>query len=170
MMKNLIICCFLLIASIAKVASQTYTSGVYNRVDSISIYDPETNLTESKIVKVNAIYLDASNCESLPAKFIAQDCSADEVLIKQLTEIEFRCNGMFQRNWEGEWNILSFNLVVYKDKHPPMTVFNQGSEFSDKTMRLLSTMKSWEHLKFARIILEHPQKGSVIAGFSLLVN
>lgn len=169
-MKAILVCCIFLIGSMNQGICQNFKSGVYDRIDSITVTDLETGLTESKIVKVNAIYLDASNCESLPAKFIAQDCSADEVLIKQLTEIEFRCNGMFQRNWEGEWNILSFNLVVYKDKHPPMTVFNQGSEFSKKTMRLLSTMKSGEHLKFARIILDHPQKGRVIAGFSLLVN
>jgi len=168
-MKAILVCCILLIGSMNQGMSQNFKSGVYDRIDTMTVTDLETGLTDSSVAKVIYIYLDAANCDSLPLKFKAQDCSADIAQVRQLTVIEFRCNGIYQRAWEGEWNIESFNLIIYKAKQAPRMIHNMGSEFTDKTRKLLSNIKSGEKLKFNRIKIKHPLKGQVIAGFSLLV-
>ncbi|MFZ1298143.1 MAG: hypothetical protein WAT16_08880, partial [Saprospiraceae bacterium] len=60
-------------------------------------------------------------------------------------------------------------LVIYKVKQPPRTIHNMGFDFTDKTRKLIANIKSGEKLKFDRIIINHPLKGQVIAGFSLHV-
>lgn len=168
-MKAILVCCILLISGMNKSISQNFITGVYDRIDTTTVTDLETGLTDSSISKVIGLFLDAANCDSLPIKFKAQDCSAEEAQVRLLKAIEFRCNGILQRAWEGEWNIESFNLVIYKAKQPPRTIHNMGFEFTDKARKLIANIKSGEKLKFDRIIINHPLKGQVIAGFSLHV-
>lgn len=153
-----------------KSTSQKYETGVYERIDTIITLDLETNIEEIKIVKSMNVYIDADNCESLPKKFIAKICKAKVEQVKELSSLEFRCNGRFQRVWEGEWEIKSFNLVISKANQAPRTIDNLGSKFTKETQKVFAEMNSGELIAFEQITLVHRQKGlSKTAEFSLQI-
>lgn len=168
-MKTSSLLFILLILIINKSTSQKYETGVYERIDTIVIFDPETNIEEIKIVKSMNVYIDADNCESLPKTFIAKTNKAKVAEIKELSDIEIRCNGKFQREWKGEWEIHSFNLVIYEAKQTPRTIANLGSYFTNETQMVLAEINSGELITFEQITLVHPQKGQATAGFSLQI-
>ncbi|MDQ3142141.1 MAG: hypothetical protein M3Q56_07835 [Bacteroidota bacterium] len=155
----------LLILIITKSISQKYETGVYGRIDTIVTLDLDTNIEEVKIVKSMNVYIDADNCETLPKEFSAKTTKAEVAQVKELTDIEFRCNGEFQREWEIE----SFNLVINKMKNAPRTITNLGSNFTLETKKVLSEMNSGELIAFEQITLLHPKKGLATVGFSLQI-
>ncbi len=149
--------------------SQNYNTGIYERIDSIITLDMETNITDTQIVPVISIFIDAENCDSLPLHFIAKTCGGDVAQLKKLSTIEFRCNGKFQRYWEDEWDIKAFNLKPTKRNQPIQSIINQGSEFGQELKEVLANLKSGENIVFENIILVHPKKGTVAAEFLMQV-
>lgn len=158
-----------LILSGAKGASQKMETGVYERIDTIITFDPQTQIEEIRIVKVNAVYMDAEFCEPLPKVFVAKRAEADLEQVKELSAIEFRCSGLYQREWAGEWKIQSFDLVIYKSNQATQTIANWGSDFTEETRKGLAGLDSGDLVSFERVILVHPQKGLMTGGCSLLV-
>ena len=86
-------------------SSQKYKTDIYERIDTIITLDMETNIADTQIVKYTDVFIDAENCDSMSEHFIAKTCVTNKFRVKKLTALEFRCNGMFQREWEGEWEI-----------------------------------------------------------------
>lgn len=150
-------------------SSQKYKTDIYERIDTIITLDMETNIADTQIVKYTDVFIDAENCDSMSGHFIAKTCVTNKSRVKKLTALEFRCNGMFQREWEGEWAIQAFNIKSRNKKQTSQATINQGSEFSPKVKEILSKVKSGDQIVFENIILEHPIKGKVTAEFLMQV-
>lgn len=99
--------------------SQNYKTGISDRIDTITTFDPETKIEEIMVIKYSFVYLDADNCESLPKSFTAKANAIKFDLAKEISLLEFRCNGKFQAKGKGRWEIKSFNLVVYNANQSP---------------------------------------------------
>ncbi|MBK9722704.1 MAG: hypothetical protein IPO78_13995 [Saprospiraceae bacterium] len=168
-MKTSSLLFILLILTTNLCTSQKYETGFNAGIDTIVTFDLETNIEVIKIVKYLNVFIDADNCESLPKKFIAKISMAAVAQVTELSAIEFRCNGKFQREWEGEWEIQSFNLVINKSKQAPRTIANLGSQFTEETKKVLAEISSGEIISFEQITLVHPQKGRTTAGFSFRI-
>lgn len=164
---SLLLFCVLL--NVAKGSSQKIQTGVYERIDTIVTFDPQTLWEEIRIVKVNAVYMDAEFCEPIPDAFMAKRGQVDLSMARELNEMEFRCSGMFQREWAGEWEIQSFNLVLYKANQPHGTWANWGAEFTEEARKGLSGLAAGDLLSFEQVILVHPKEGLKTGGCSLLV-
>ncbi len=169
MKLSLIILVHLVILINVECSSQQYKTGIYDRIDSIVTLDMETNITDTQIVNYTDVFIDADNCESLPQHFIAKPCVTNKVRVKKLTALEFRCNGMFQREWEGEWTIHAFSIKSMSKKQTNQATINQGPEFSPDAKEIVSKLKSGDQLVFENILLEHPIKGKVTAEFIMEV-
>lgn len=108
-------------------------------------------------------------CDSPAKLFIANESSATVSQIRELSSLEFRCNGQYQREWENEWKIVSFQMVLFKAKRSTKTLTNPGSQFTTENLNFLAELKPGDKIAFEKIILQHPQKGEATAGFSLRV-
>jgi hypothetical protein len=159
----------LLIFIVNKNISQNYETGIYERIDTVVIFDPATNIEEIKIVKSLNVYIDVDNCESIPKKFVAKTSNVKVAQVKELSAIALRCSGKFQGNWNSEWTIQSFNMVIYRAKQAPRTIANWGSDFTPETRRALEEIKSGELIAFEQVVLVHKQKGLFTTGFSLQI-
>lgn len=168
-MKTCMLLGILWIMGMSDSASQAFDARVYERIDTIITFDPQTLIEEIRIVKVNAVYMDTEFCEPLPKSFIAKRAKADLEQVKKLSAIEFRCSGMYQREWAEEWKIQSFDLVIYKLNQATKTISNWGSDFSEETRKGLAGLDSGDLVSFEQVILVHPQKGLITGGCSLLV-
>lgn len=149
--------------------SQQSNTDIYDRRDSVVTLDMEKNITDTKIIKYTVVFIDAENCNSLPLHFIAKTCRADVAQLKKLSAIEFRCNGIFQRYWEDEWDIKAFNLRTTKKNQSIQSIINQSSEFGQEIKEVLVNLKSGENIVFENIILVHPKRGTAAAEFSMQV-
>jgi hypothetical protein len=166
----------LLIFIVNKNISQQYQTSIFERFDTIVIFDPETLVEEVRYVSSMNAIIEAGHCESLPKKFMAKTGRASIDEIKKLSAIELRCDGTVEMFWNVQsnkfdkvWEVQSFNLVVYKANQPPRTIVNWGSDFTPETKKALEEMKSGELITFEQIVLVHKQRGLFTAGFSLQI-
>jgi len=149
--------------------SQNYETGINDRIDTLITFDPATNIEEIKVMKYSYMYLNAENCESLPKNLIGKTSVIKFALLKEISFLEFRCNGKFQAKAAGGWEVKSFNLVVNNTNQAPLKIANLGSELSAEAQKMLSELKSAERIAFEQITLAHPQKGETSAEFSLQI-
>ncbi len=146
---------------------QMCKTGLYERIDTIVIFDPETHVEVTRIEKAMSVYFDANQCDSLPDKMIAKTTPAKLSEVSNLASLEFRCGGLYQRPWEEEWKIESFKLVKYRANKRGQSILNVGSEFSKETKEFLRKLNSKDILGFVEIKLVHVQKGRASGEFKL---
>ncbi|MBK9107583.1 MAG: hypothetical protein IPM92_04165 [Saprospiraceae bacterium] len=149
--------------------SQNLLTSVAERIDTIVVYDTETKIEEIKILHITFAQLDADFCDSFHQNFKATSSYLSVTQARNLSTIDLNCNGLLQKQWDGDWEIKSFELILKKPNQVQRKITNKGWNFNEETKMLLTEVNQGDILAFEQIQLAHPKKGHASLRFMMEV-
>ncbi len=161
---------FIVLLFTQKSVAQTFETGVYDRIDTIIIFDPETHIEQIEISKIASLYIDASQCDSLPKVFKAKGVNISKAISKELSALEFRCRGLAQLDWKGDLEVESFKILFYRRNKVTRVLFNKGAFFTEEVRKEIGKMSSGNRIVLKQILLAKQQKPISTGEFTLNIH
>lgn len=168
-MKALVLLFGFMISSWHQGGAQNLTTSTAERIDTIVVYDTETEIEEIKIIEVSYIKIEADFCDSFDQEFKTNIGFINASQAHQLSDIELNCNGQLQAGWTGGWEIKSFDLVFCKPNQVRSKITNPDGYFSELSQIMLRELNYGDLLIFEQMYLAHPQKGEASIEFTMKV-
>ena len=166
----------------AEKPSQHIESGIFDRIDTVTVFDPETQIEVVKIAKYSNIILNLKDCNSPIKRLTSETQKVPYMKIRDLSGFEPRCMGKYSDNWM----VKSFNISIMKnDKKtdsisklelindsiviPPNVTSSLEALMSKAMGQFLSKSNAGDVVLFENIILVNSQKDSLIASVDFLL-